>query len=124
MGSIPAPGTKFFRKHVATPVGIEIAVGIGVSLWAATLIRSLLYGLEPSDPATLTGAVAVLATVATIAGWLPAWRASRIGPAKVMRESQVVQNAGGHCRSRIDSAVRVHAECWPHSSRRLPCYSP
>jgi ABC-type antimicrobial peptide transport system permease subunit len=73
--------------HVMTPVGIGVAAGVGLSVWAATLVRSLLYGLEPRDPVTLTGAVAVLATVATIAGWLPAYRASRLDPAKVLRES-------------------------------------
>jgi len=33
------------------------------------------------------GAVATLATVATPAGWLPAWRASRIDPAELLRET-------------------------------------
>jgi hypothetical protein len=48
--------------------------------------RGLLYGLEPRDPATLVGAAVILAAVCAVAGWLPAWRASRTDPAEVLRE--------------------------------------
>jgi hypothetical protein len=68
-------------------VGIGIAAGIGVSLWASSLMRSLLYGLDPRDPPTFIGAVVVLAVVAIVAAWFPAWRASRIDPAEVLRET-------------------------------------
>jgi ABC-type antimicrobial peptide transport system permease subunit len=46
-----------------------------------------LYGLQPRDPATLTLAAIVLASVGALAGWMPARRASRIDPARVLRES-------------------------------------
>ena len=44
-----------------------------------------LLGLEPRDPATFVGAAVTLAAVGTVAGWLPAWRASRLDPAEVLR---------------------------------------
>jgi ABC-type antimicrobial peptide transport system permease subunit len=47
----------------------------------------LLYGLEPRDPATLLSAAAMLAAVGALAGWWPAYRASRIDPAEVLRET-------------------------------------
>ena len=50
-------------------------------------VATLLYGLEPRDPATLAGAAAILALVGAVAGWLPAHRASRIDPAEVLRDS-------------------------------------
>jgi ABC-type lipoprotein release transport system permease subunit len=56
-----------------------------VSLWASTLVASLLYGIEPRDPATLAWAAVILAAVGASAGWLPAWRASRTDPAAVLR---------------------------------------
>jgi ABC-type antimicrobial peptide transport system permease subunit len=87
LGAKPGTIVRTMVAHISTLVGIGVAAGVGVSLWAATLVRSLLYELEPRDPATLIGAVVVLATVATMAGWLPAWRASRIDPAEVLRES-------------------------------------
>ena len=64
-----------------------VAVGAGVSVWASKFVATLLFGLEPRDPATLASAAAVLAVIGAIAGWLPAYRASRIDPAEVLRES-------------------------------------
>lgn len=84
-----------YRALKATPVVtvvaiLSLALGIGantaVSLWAAHLVSALLYGLQPRDPLTLAGAIAVLGTIGAIAGWLPARRASRIDPARVLRE--------------------------------------
>ena len=63
-----------------------MVVGAAVSLWASTLIASLLYGLPPRDPVTFAGGAVTLIAVAALAGWLPARRASRIDPAQVLRE--------------------------------------
>jgi ABC-type antimicrobial peptide transport system permease subunit len=49
------------------------------------MVAALLYGLEPRDPATLIGAVVMLAAVGAFAGWLPARRAARIDPALALR---------------------------------------
>jgi putative ABC transport system permease protein len=87
LGAKPGAIVRTIVAHVSKLVGIGIAAGVGTSLSAATLLRSLLYGLEPRDPTTLVGAVVVLAAAATVAGWLPAWRASRTDPAEVLRES-------------------------------------
>ena len=56
-------------------------------MWASKFVTTLLYGLDPRDPATLVGSAAVLATVGALAGWLPTYRASRIDPAEVLRDS-------------------------------------
>ncbi|HEX7780491.1 MAG TPA: hypothetical protein VF424_14685, partial [Vicinamibacterales bacterium] len=61
--------------------------GAGVSLWVSRYVTTLLYGLEPRDPVTLAGAVLVLGAIGALAGWGPAWRASRTDPARVLRES-------------------------------------
>ena len=74
-------------SRVALLMTIGIALGIVASAWASTFIASLLWGLEPRDPATLVGAAVTLSAVGAVAGWLPAWRASRIDPAQVLRES-------------------------------------
>jgi putative ABC transport system permease protein len=58
---------------------------LSTTVWASKFVPALLYGLKPRDPATLMGAVFVLAVVATLAAWLPAWRASRIDPAVTLR---------------------------------------
>jgi len=68
-------------------VGIGVLVGAAVSVWASQFVASLLYGLEPRDPITLVAAALMLGTVGAFAGWVPAYRASRIDPAEVLRDS-------------------------------------
>jgi ABC-type antimicrobial peptide transport system permease subunit len=86
LGARPSGVARLVLTRVAWLVGAGVTIGAGVSVWAATLIASLLYGLPPSDPATLAGAVATLIGVAALAGWVPAYRASRVDPAQVLRE--------------------------------------
>jgi ABC-type antimicrobial peptide transport system permease subunit len=45
-----------------------------------------LYGLQPRDPATLALAALVLSLTGVTAGWIPARRAARVDPARVLRE--------------------------------------
>jgi len=49
------------------------------------LIASLLFGVGPSDTTTMVAVVATVSTVAALACWLPAWRASRLDPNVVLR---------------------------------------
>ena len=49
-------------------------------------IRAMVFGVAPLDPATLAGAVLVLATAAAVATAFPAWRAARIDPVGAMRD--------------------------------------
>ena len=74
-------------RRVAWLVGLGIVLGAGLSAWAATFIRTLLYGLDARDPLTFVAASALLMFVATLAAWLPARRASRIDPMRVLRNS-------------------------------------
>lgn len=87
LGAPPASVVRLVVARVALLVGTGVIVGAGVSLWASTFIASLLYGLAPRDPVTLLGASVTLVAVATLAGWLPAYRAPRIDPATVLREA-------------------------------------
>jgi predicted permease len=87
LGAAPAAVVRLVLSRVSMLVGLGVVIGAGISLWAAPLVATLLYGLEPRDPTTLAGSIAVLATVGAVAGWLPARRASRIDPAEVLRDS-------------------------------------
>jgi ABC-type antimicrobial peptide transport system permease subunit len=64
---------------------IGAAVGVPAALATAHLIKSLLYGLEPSDPLTVTGAAVVLFAAGALAGFLPARRAASIEPTLALR---------------------------------------
>ncbi|HEY2905982.1 MAG TPA: ABC transporter permease [Vicinamibacterales bacterium] len=66
-------------------VAFGIAAGIAVTMPALRFVEALLYGLSTRDPATLAFAAATLCTVAVVAGAGPAWRASRVDPARALR---------------------------------------
>ena len=87
LGAAPAGIIGLVLSRVLRLVGFGVLVGVGVSMWASKFVASLLYGLEPRDPATLIGAAVVSAAVGALAGGWPAWRASRIEPAKVLRDA-------------------------------------
>ncbi|MCA1651821.1 MAG: ABC transporter permease [Acidobacteria bacterium] len=86
LGAAPAGVIRMVLTRVAILVGIGVIIGSGISLWAARFVSTLLYGLEPNDPLTIAAASAVLGTIGALAGWLPARRAARIDPARVLRE--------------------------------------
>lgn len=64
---------------------VGIAAGTIGSLAVARGIATLLFGTAPSDPVTFAGMVLTLGTVALLAGYFPARRASRINPMVALR---------------------------------------
>ena len=87
LGAAPSGVVRLVLARVTLLVAIGVAVGAGLSVWAAKFVATLLYGLEPRDPATIAASAAVLVAVGALAGWLPAYRASRIDPAQVLRDA-------------------------------------
>ena len=65
--------------------GVGILVGVGVAFGLTRLIKTMLYGIQPYDPATLTGGVSILLVVALAASWIPATRAARVQPMDALR---------------------------------------
>ena len=72
---------------MAILIGAGIVVGLAVGAWASRFVATLLYGLEPGDPATLIASAVTLALIGAVAGWLPANRASRLDPTEVLRDA-------------------------------------
>jgi predicted lysophospholipase L1 biosynthesis ABC-type transport system permease subunit len=66
-------------------VGFGIALGVVASLAMGRLVASMLYVTSPRDPMVLAGVAAILATVATVASIIPAWRATSTDPAIALR---------------------------------------
>jgi putative ABC transport system permease protein len=85
LGASPAGVVRLVLARLALLVILGVAIGAGVSAWASQFVASLLFGLEPRDPATFVGAAGLLIVVGLLAGWLPAWRAVRVDPATVLR---------------------------------------
>ena len=68
-----------------SPVLVGIAAGTIAALASARVIRTLVFGVSPTDPATLAVVGATLTLVALIASLVPAYRASRLDPVKTLR---------------------------------------
>ena len=64
-----------------------VAVGLGFGLWTSRMAESMLFGVEPRDPVVFAGAAVTLAVVSLLAGWVPAYRASRLAPARALTDS-------------------------------------
>ena len=64
------------------------AVGLGVALAAAELLRPLLFGVAPRQAGTLAALTGLLVAVCASASLLAAWRATRIDPLAALRESE------------------------------------
>jgi ABC-type antimicrobial peptide transport system permease subunit len=62
-----------------------ILVGLAVSFGLTRLIRTLLYGVTPTDAFTFASVTALLVSIALLACWLPALRASRVDPLEALR---------------------------------------
>ena len=62
-----------------------VLCGLAIALALGRLVKSMLYGLQPADPASLMGAAGLLIAVALIAGWVPAMRASSVEPMEALR---------------------------------------
>jgi len=62
-----------------------VTCGLVAALVLARLVRSMLYGLQPSDPVSLLAGAALLIAVGLAASWLPARRAAGVQPMDALR---------------------------------------
>jgi putative ABC transport system permease protein len=85
VGAEPGRLVAMVMRSGMKRVGLGIAIGLGLALPAAQIVRGSLYGVGALDPLTF-GSVAVLLTlVAAMAAYLPARRASRVDPTHALK---------------------------------------
>ena len=78
---------RMILKEGGVLLVLGLATGIAGAILSARVIRGLLFGVEPYDPATMITVAAVMGLIGLVACWIPALRAARIDPAVSMRHS-------------------------------------
>lgn len=64
---------------------LGLAIGVLGALGFTQALESLLFGVGPQDPWTLSIVVVLLAAVAAIACFIPEWRATQVNPIEALR---------------------------------------
>jgi predicted permease len=85
LGADPRAVTRMVLGGGLVLAGVGAAVGAAAFLGFGRVLRALLYGIAPTDPATLLLSVAALSVAASAACYLPARRASRVDPVTALR---------------------------------------
>ena len=85
LGAVAGDIARLVLRQAAIIVGIGVAAGLAATLALGRLMRSMLFEVAPTDPATLVAVTSVIAVVAVAACLRPAWRATRVDPASTMR---------------------------------------
>jgi ABC-type antimicrobial peptide transport system permease subunit len=85
LGATPALVQRIVLARTLKLAAIGIAVGATGSIVVSQVIASLLFHTTTSDPATFVAVMILLISVALVAGYFPALRATRIQPAIALR---------------------------------------
>jgi len=85
LGARPAEIFRLVMGEGLRICGLGVGLGLAGSIPLARLLRSLLFGVSPSDPLTLVAAAVALVLVAVMACYIPARRAVLIDPMTALR---------------------------------------
>jgi putative ABC transport system permease protein len=86
LGARRASVTRLVVRHALAPIAIGMVCGIAAASAASRAIGSMLYQVQPSDPAVLFVIAAVLSATAVLASWIPARRAAGVDPLVVLKD--------------------------------------
>ena len=85
LGAAPSHVRQMVLKQVAVMTAIGAVIGLVAAYWSATGAQQILYEMKARDPLVFIGATLMLASVALIAGLIPANRASKVDPMTALR---------------------------------------
>jgi predicted permease len=77
---------RLVMSESLTLVVVGLVTGAGAAIAMSRLIAGLLFGLAPTDPLAMAGAMSVMLIVSAVAGYLPARHAARVDPMTVLRD--------------------------------------
>ena len=87
LGASPAELQRRILLGTFGLAALGLALGMAASRALSNTLGSLLFGVTSGDPVTYVGVGALLIVVAAVAGYIPAWRASRIDPMVALRSN-------------------------------------
>ena len=85
LGAQTSDVLRAVMKHGIKLIVAGITLGLGASFALTRFITDLLFGVEPTDPATLVSITLLLLAVALVACFIPARRATRVDPISALR---------------------------------------
>jgi predicted permease len=85
VGASPADVLRLVLADGARLAAAGVAVGFAGALALSRFLKELLFEVSPRDPVAFGATAALVAVVSLAAALLPAWRASRIDPARALR---------------------------------------
>lgn len=85
VGAQRADVLRLVLGQVARMAALGLVIGVGLLLIGGTALDQMLYGVRASDPLTIVLVSFTLGAVALLAGWIPAYRASRVNPIEALR---------------------------------------
>ncbi len=85
LGAVPRQILAMVLREASSLSAAAVIVGVAASLLVTRFGRSMLFGIGPTDPATLWAAAVLLMIVAVTASWIPARRAAAIQPMEALR---------------------------------------
>jgi putative ABC transport system permease protein len=85
LGATPRAIVRLVLRQGLALAGVGLVLGLGGALALTRYLRAMLFGIEPTDPMTLSATVALLVAVALAACLAPARRAMRVDPVTALR---------------------------------------
>jgi predicted permease len=85
LGATPRAIVNLVLRQGLALAGAGLVLGLAGALALSRYLRTMLFGIEPTDPVTLTATAVLLITVALGACLVPAWRAMRVDPVTALR---------------------------------------
>jgi ABC-type antimicrobial peptide transport system permease subunit len=85
LGAVPGDVVWLVMREVLALVGTGMAIGL-IAAWSLSrVVTAQLYGVSAGDPFTIAAAAIALSLAALAAGYVPAFRATRVNPVLALR---------------------------------------
>ncbi len=85
LGASRSSVVKMVLREVLLLTGVSVALALPLSLALSMLVKSQLFGVSDRDPATMISVTLAIGSVAMLAAWVPARRATQVQPMTALR---------------------------------------